>query len=194
MSCRHSRISSETARRRGAHIRASLFSCAETGLLRRRRQPAFAMAWHSRRPSGRHPPAQGRGAASRSEQDTHVCISWLCSTYSLSDMPIPCRGHLACIAVLLAQAEPFRSFCLCTAQAHAVLSRQERSPMPSGTGLLERSCVWSYWMRVRQYGQTFHSAFSGRWQVGQTFLTWVLQTGQTTKSRSIGVPHFGQMP
>lgn len=71
---------------------------------------------------------------------------------------------------------------------------KNRSPMPSGTGLLKRSCVWSYWMRVRQYGQTFHSAFSGRWQVGQTFLTWVLQTGQTTKSRSIGVPHFGQMP
>lgn len=93
---------------------------------------------------------------------------------------------------------PPRSFCLCTAQAlsrrNAVPSRQERSPMPSGTGLLKRSRVWSYWMRVRQYGQTFHSAFSGRWQVGQTFLTWVLQTGQTTKSRSIGVPHFGQMP
>lgn len=93
---------------------------------------------------------------------------------------------------------PPRSFRLCTAQAlsrrNAVPSRQERSPMPSGTGLLKRSRVWSYWMRVRQYGQTFHSAFSGRWQVGQTFLTWVLQTGQTTKSRSIGVPHFGQMP
>ena len=51
-----------------------------------------------------------------------------------------------------------------------------------------------YWMRVRQYGQTFQSAFSGRWQVGQTLRTCVLQIGQTTKSRSMGAPHLGQMP
>lgn len=51
-----------------------------------------------------------------------------------------------------------------------------------------------YWMRVRQYGHTFQSAFSGRWQVGHTFLTWVLQMGHTTKSRSMGAPHLGQMP
>ena len=51
-----------------------------------------------------------------------------------------------------------------------------------------------YWMRVRQYGQTFQSALSGRWQVGQTLRTWVLQIGQTTKSRSMGAPHLGQMP
>lgn len=50
------------------------------------------------------------------------------------------------------------------------------------------------WMRVRQYGHTFQSALSGRWQVGQTLRTCVLQIGQTTKSRSIGAPHLGQMP
>lgn len=52
----------------------------------------------------------------------------------------------------------------------------------------------SYWMRVRQYGHTFQSALSGRWQVGQTLRTCVLQIGQTTKSRSMGAPHLGQMP
>ena len=51
-----------------------------------------------------------------------------------------------------------------------------------------------YWMRVRQYGHTFQSALSGRWQVGQTLRTCVLQIGQTTKSRSMGAPHLGQMP
>lgn len=47
---------------------------------------------------------------------------------------------------------------------------------------------------MRQYGHTFQSALSGRWQVGQTLRTCVLQIGQTTKSRSMGAPHLGQMP
>ncbi len=52
----------------------------------------------------------------------------------------------------------------------------------------------SYWMWVRQYGHTFQCASSGRWQEGQTLRTWVLHTGQTTKSFSIGEPHCGQVP
>ena len=52
----------------------------------------------------------------------------------------------------------------------------------------------SYWMRVRQYGHTFQSALSGRWHVGQTLRTCVLQLGHTMKSLSMGVPHLGQMP
>ena len=63
------------------------------------------------------------------------------------------------------------------------------------TSRAELACALrGYWMRVRQYGHTFQSAFSGRWQVGQTFLTCVLQMGHTMKSRSMGVPHLGQMP
>lgn len=76
--------------------------------------------------------------------------------------------------------------------------RTSRRPMkkaPPKRGLARREePASSYWMRVRQYGHTFQSALSGRWQVGQTFLTCVLQIGQTTKSRSMGAPHLGQMP
>ena len=61
-------------------------------------------------------------------------------------------------------------------------------------GALSMQCALTYWMRVRQYGHTFQSALSGRWHVGQTFLTCVLQMGHTTKSRSMGAPHLGQMP
>ena len=75
------------------------------------------------------------------------------------------------------------------------LRARQTKKAPPGRG---RACreepAGRYWMRVRQYGHTFQSAFSGRWQVGQTFLTCVLQIGQTTKSRSMGAPHLGQMP
>ncbi len=69
----------------------------------------------------------------------------------------------------------------------------EKSPAKAGPCVPRRTCG-PYWMRVRQYGQTFQSALSGRWQVGQTLRTCVLQIGQTTKSRSMGAPHLGQMP
>ena len=70
--------------------------------------------------------------------------------------------------------------------------QKKRTPPKRGP---HRCCVpRAYWMRVRQYGHTFQSALSGRWHVGQTFLTWVLQMGHTTKSRSIGAPHLGQIP
>ena len=70
--------------------------------------------------------------------------------------------------------------------------KKQRTPPKRGP---HRCCVpRAYWMRVRQYGHTFQSALSGRWHVGQTFLTWVLQMGHTTKSRSIGAPHLGQIP
>ena len=65
---------------------------------------------------------------------------------------------------------------------------------PCGRSFARRFRMPRYWMRVRQYGHTFQSAFSGRWHVGHTFLTWVLQMGHTTKSRSMGAPHLGQMP
>ena len=65
---------------------------------------------------------------------------------------------------------------------------------PVETGPFSMQCALTYWMRVRQYGHTFQSALSGRWHVGQTFLTCVLQMGHTTKSRSMGAPHLGQMP
>ena len=65
---------------------------------------------------------------------------------------------------------------------------------PAEAGPFSMQCTLTYWMRVRQYGHTFQSALSGRWHVGQTFLTCVLQMGHTTKSRSMGAPHLGQMP
>lgn len=88
-----------------------------------------------------------------------------------------------------------------SSQAKSVAPRPRRTsrrPMkkaPPKRGLACREePASSYWMRVRQYGHTFQSALRGRWQVGQTFLTCVLQIGQTTKSRSMGAPHLGQMP
>ena len=74
-------------------------------------------------------------------------------------------------------------------------SAQKKAPPERGLGCREEPVDRSrYWMRVRQYGHTFQSALSGRWQVGQTLRTCVLQIGQTTKSRSMGAPHLGQMP
>lgn len=52
----------------------------------------------------------------------------------------------------------------------------------------------AYWMWVRQYGQTFQWASSGLRHDGHTLRTYVLHTGQTTKSFSIVVPHLGQAP
>ena len=82
--------------------------------------------------------------------------------------------------------------------------RTRRKKVPSGGNASKKDpaearsfsmqCALIYWMRVRQYGHTFQSALSGRWHVGQTFLTCVLQMGHTTKSRSMGAPHLGQMP
>ena len=96
-------------------------------------------------------------------------------------------------------AEPWTSGDSSQAKSVAPRSRRtSRRPMkkaPPKRGLACREePASSYWMRVRQYGHTFQSALSGRWQVGQTFLTCVLQIGQTTKSRSMGAPHLGQMP
>ncbi len=72
--------------------------------------------------------------------------------------------------------------------------RQTKKAPPGRGHACREEPARRYWMRVRQYGHTFQSALSGRWQVGQTFLTCVLQMGHTTKSRSMGAPHLGQMP
>lgn len=81
-----------------------------------------------------------------------------------------------------------------TCREKAPTGASDNKKDPVETGPFSMQCALTYWMRVRQYGHTFQSALSGRWHVGQTFLTCVLQMGHTTKSRSMGAPHLGQMP